>query len=193
MNIILIRRVRLTASLDFRSALQNKPCLQFRRLESWLLPLALLIIIVYYLFISSLSHTEWPPHQPRKEELVSAAPCGDSNRRLECAGGLVGWSWTTVSSFGHQHPCHSLHSCPSDHNTYVCGDKERCDQYPDNEFCLGRQARLVPHPPPAPQSQMVEVKRVLDGDTLELSMGEKVRLIGVDTPETKDPRKPVQY
>jgi micrococcal nuclease len=37
------------------------------------------------------------------------------------------------------------------------------------------------------------VKRVIDGDTVELTTGEKVRLIGVDTPETKDPRKPVQY
>jgi micrococcal nuclease len=40
---------------------------------------------------------------------------------------------------------------------------------------------------------MVEVRRLIDGDTLELSTGEAVCLIGVDTPETKDPRKPVQY
>lgn len=37
------------------------------------------------------------------------------------------------------------------------------------------------------------VTRVIDGDTLVLENGEKVRLIGVDTPETKDPRRPVQY
>jgi micrococcal nuclease len=37
------------------------------------------------------------------------------------------------------------------------------------------------------------VKRVIDGDTVELITGEKVHLIGVDTPKTKDPRKPVQY
>lgn len=35
--------------------------------------------------------------------------------------------------------------------------------------------------------------RVLDGDTIVLDGNEKVRLIGVDTPKTKDPRKPVQY
>lgn len=35
--------------------------------------------------------------------------------------------------------------------------------------------------------------RVIDGDTIVLDGGERVRLIGVDTPETKDPRKPVQY
>jgi micrococcal nuclease len=35
--------------------------------------------------------------------------------------------------------------------------------------------------------------RAVDGDTLELDGGERVRLIGVDTPETVDPRRPVQY
>jgi len=35
--------------------------------------------------------------------------------------------------------------------------------------------------------------RVVDGDTIILDGHERVRLIGVDTPETKDPRKPVQY
>lgn len=40
------------------------------------------------------------------------------------------------------------------------------------------------------------VKKVVDGDTIEVVIGGqifKVRYIGVDTPETKDPRKPVQY
>jgi len=37
------------------------------------------------------------------------------------------------------------------------------------------------------------VQRVIDGDTVVLEDGSKVRLIGIDTPETKDPRKPVQY
>ena len=36
------------------------------------------------------------------------------------------------------------------------------------------------------------VERVVDGDTLVLAGGEKVRLIGVDTPETKHPTKPVE-
>jgi len=40
------------------------------------------------------------------------------------------------------------------------------------------------------------VIRVVDGDTIVVQVKghpETVRLIGVDTPETKDPRKPVQY
>lgn len=36
------------------------------------------------------------------------------------------------------------------------------------------------------------VARVIDGDTFELETGEKVRYIGIDTPETVDPDKPVQ-
>lgn len=37
------------------------------------------------------------------------------------------------------------------------------------------------------------VQRVIDGDTVVLSSIGTVRLIGVDTPETVDPREPVQY
>lgn len=37
------------------------------------------------------------------------------------------------------------------------------------------------------------VVEAIDGDTLRLEGGEKVRLIGVDTPETKHPTKPVEY
>ena len=40
-----------------------------------------------------------------------------------------------------------------------------------------------------------QVVKVVDGDTIHVQVGsarEKVRYIGVDTPETKDPRKPVQ-
>src|SRR5688572_26190887 len=36
------------------------------------------------------------------------------------------------------------------------------------------------------------VERVVDGDTLLLQSGERVRLIGVDTPETKHPKKSVE-
>lgn len=40
-----------------------------------------------------------------------------------------------------------------------------------------------------------QVANVLDGDTFEIKIGKKnqtVRMLGVDTPETVDPRKPVQ-
>ena len=41
-------------------------------------------------------------------------------------------------------------------------------------------------------NNLVKVTRVIDGDTIEIEGGEKVRYIGIDTPETVDPRKPVQ-
>ena len=39
----------------------------------------------------------------------------------------------------------------------------------------------------------IMVIRVIDGDTIELATGEKVRYIGIDTPETVHPSKPVQF
>lgn len=36
------------------------------------------------------------------------------------------------------------------------------------------------------------VSRVIDGDTIQLSNGKKVRYLAIDAPETVDPRKPVQ-
>lgn len=41
------------------------------------------------------------------------------------------------------------------------------------------------------EGQKVLVTRVVDGDTIEISTGQKVRYIGIDTPETVDPRRPV--
>jgi micrococcal nuclease len=42
-------------------------------------------------------------------------------------------------------------------------------------------------------SQTLKCTRVVAGDTIVLSNGERVRLIGVDIPETKHPKKPVEY
>ena len=46
---------------------------------------------------------------------------------------------------------------------------------------------------PARRGLWRAVTRVVDGDTIILDGNERVRLIGVDTPETVDPRRPVQY
>jgi micrococcal nuclease len=42
------------------------------------------------------------------------------------------------------------------------------------------------------EANTIKVTRVIDGDTIEIEGGERVRYIGIDTPETVDPRKPVQ-
>lgn len=41
-------------------------------------------------------------------------------------------------------------------------------------------------------ANLAKVTRVIDGDTIEIEGGERVRYIGIDTPETVDPRKTVQ-
>jgi len=44
-------------------------------------------------------------------------------------------------------------------------------------------------------SELVKVTKIVDGDTIKVEINnqiETVRLIGIDTPETKDPRKTVQ-
>ncbi|MDR3559156.1 MAG: thermonuclease family protein [Candidatus Pacebacteria bacterium] len=43
-----------------------------------------------------------------------------------------------------------------------------------------------------PTMEIAKVKYVIDGDTIELENGEKVRYIGIDAPETVDPKKPIQ-
>lgn len=47
-------------------------------------------------------------------------------------------------------------------------------------------------PAPQPESGLRTVVRVVDGDTLLLDGDERVRLIGIDTPESVDPRRAVE-
>jgi endonuclease YncB( thermonuclease family) len=113
-------------------------------------------------------------------------------------GAVAAFFWTTWGET-HRSGCHRWHSCPSDTGSYVCGDLGYCSQCPDNQFCLSGQPRPAAERTPqapgstAPRAETYLITRVIDGDTLELYTGERVRLIGVDTPETKDPRRPVQY
>src|SRR3989338_7017240 len=65
---------------------------------------------------------------------------------------------------------------------------------------LTAQDRPAPGMPSTPAvrqtpSGFIMVSRVIDGDTIEATIHdklEKIRLIGIDTPETVDPRRPVQ-
>lgn len=45
---------------------------------------------------------------------------------------------------------------------------------------------------PSEHTDTIQVKRVIDGDTVELVNGERVRYIGVNAPESVDPRKKVE-
>lgn len=59
--------------------------------------------------------------------------------------------------------------------------------------CAGEEPAARPAPATGllPAGVDVEVRRVVDGDTLEVTGGERVRLIGVDTPESVAPNRPV--
>lgn len=49
--------------------------------------------------------------------------------------------------------------------------------------------------PKIDQEKLYKVEKVLDGDTFEINVENRlvtVRMLGIDTPETVDPRKPVQ-
>lgn len=55
------------------------------------------------------------------------------------------------------------------------------------------QAADPPGDGPAPaEDEVVRVVRIVDGDTLVVTGGVRVRLIGIDTPESVDPRRPVE-
>lgn len=41
------------------------------------------------------------------------------------------------------------------------------------------------------QGQNVKITKVIDGDTIQIEGDQTVRLLGIDTPETVDPRRPV--
>ncbi len=114
----------------------------------------------------------------------------------------------SLSAHAHRSGCHSKHSCPSDNQSYICGDIGHCSQCPDNLYCKDGQPRstetknfLAPSYN-TPQSGNLNtsspnyfrtVIHVIDGDTLVLDGNEKVRLIGVDTPESVHRKKPVEY
>lgn len=47
--------------------------------------------------------------------------------------------------------------------------------------------------PASQKGYYAAVARVIDGDTIKLINGERVRYIGIDTPELHHPKKPVEY
>jgi endonuclease YncB( thermonuclease family) len=51
---------------------------------------------------------------------------------------------------------------------------------------------LAAAPAPPKEARRAQVARAVDGDTLEFTDGTKARLIGINTPESVDPRRPVQ-
>ena len=70
-------------------------------------------------------------------------------------------------------------------SSFACGQDSSQPMNQDTESFAGHGSDL----------QLVEdalVSRVIDGDTVELENGERVRYLGIDTPETVHPSKPVE-
>ncbi|MFA6428200.1 MAG: thermonuclease family protein [Candidatus Buchananbacteria bacterium] len=66
---------------------------------------------------------------------------------------------------------------------------------PQTQVADGQQNNPAPTPTQAQPSGLVKVVSVTDGDTIKVSINgttQTIRMIGMDTPETVDPRKPVQ-
>lgn len=59
-------------------------------------------------------------------------------------------------------------------------------------LCVVALARAATEKPELTSATVI-VRRVVDGDTAVLADGERVRYIGLDTPELHHPRKPVEY
>lgn len=60
---------------------------------------------------------------------------------------------------------------------------------------FSRHSNLLPAAVTANQPGLYRVAHVIDGDTIDVENNghpDRVRYLGMDTPETKDPRKPVQ-
>jgi endonuclease YncB( thermonuclease family) len=61
-------------------------------------------------------------------------------------------------------------------------------------ICWAARVHAIRSKTPECQGRRVSYcRRVIDGDTLALDNGERIRLIGVNTPETKHPKKPVEH
>ena len=70
-------------------------------------------------------------------------------------------------------------------SSFACGQDSPQTTNQDTESFAGHGSDL----------QLFEdalVSRVIDGDTVELENGERVRYLGIDTPETVHPSKPVE-
>jgi len=61
----------------------------------------------------------------------------------------------------------------------------------NNSLSQIEEEQTKPIASPSNNRQKVKVIQVIDGDTIKIESGQKVRLIGIDTPETVDPNRPV--
>jgi endonuclease YncB( thermonuclease family) len=73
----------------------------------------------------------------------------------------------------------------------VKSESKSVSQTPSKKMTKESDHQRPPEEREAKFTDAVMVQKVIDGDTIELADGRHVRLIGIDTPETVDPRRPV--
>jgi endonuclease YncB( thermonuclease family) len=110
---------------------------------------------------------------------------------------LILMLFAPLGAYAHRDGCHSKHSCPSDTDSYVCGDKGYCSECPDNKYCkAGKPVSKiqinaakavatkaeVPHCIGNTLCIKGKVKGIIDGDTLQIDTY-RVRLSLTNTPE----------
>lgn len=78
-------------------------------------------------------------------------------------------------------------------NLFRSADDEPQPRPPIASEAASDQARTSESQVSGTDADTVLVTRVIDGDTIELETGQTLRYIGINTPETKHPRKPVEY
>lgn len=76
----------------------------------------------------------------------------------------------------------------------TCGPAAAANPSPGPTATAGAGDCLKHAPKPPADARSITVRRVVDGDTIELADADKthVRLLGINTPESVDPRRPVQ-
>lgn len=75
----------------------------------------------------------------------------------------------------------------------IAGQIQKSESKPQEQVNTAASPSLTPTS--VPQSNLYAVSSVIDGDTIQVIIDNKketIRLIGIDSPETVDPRKPVQ-
>lgn len=76
--------------------------------------------------------------------------------------------------------------------SFLVGPEENLEEVSPSPTVAPVEEKLSPPSLGSQERERVKVARVIDGDTIELEDGRRVRYIGIDTPETVNSQKPVQ-
>jgi len=118
-----------------------------------------------------------------------------SNQKLKITGLVItglfillfgaGYITAFIGSFSESKTTVQITPLPSDENKKMAASTE-------NNFPFQvKEGKIQPPANSENNRQKVKVIRVIDGDTIEIEGSQKVRLIGINTPETVDPNRPV--